>query len=74
MNKAQYKDPIYHICLAGALVASWSLIQEVAGLSLFTVRTNMFVNEFSKFSETFRRNSIGFRFQWQQWPINFPLG
>ena len=37
--------------LAGTLVASWSLTQEVAGLSPFTVMTNIFVTEFSEFSE-----------------------
>ena len=27
---AQFKDPVSHMCLAGAVVASWSLTQEVA--------------------------------------------
>ena len=43
------------MCLAGAVVASWSLTQEVAGSGPFTVMTNIFVTEFS---ETFRKNSI----------------
>ena len=30
------------MCLAGAVVASWSLTQEVAGLSPFTVTANIF--------------------------------
>ena len=30
MNWAQLKDPVSHMCLAGAVVASWSLTQEVA--------------------------------------------
>ena len=30
-----FKDPVSHMCLAGAVVASWSLAQEVAGLSLY---------------------------------------
>ena len=30
MNWAQFKDPISHMCLAGAVVACWSLTQEVA--------------------------------------------
>ena len=47
------KDPVSYMCLAGAVVASWSLTQEVAGL------TNIFVTEFAEFSETFRKNSIG---------------
>ena len=39
------------MCLAGAVVASWSLTQEVAGLSPFTVMTNIFVTKFSEFIE-----------------------
>ena len=42
------------MCLAGTLVASWSLTQEVAGVagsSPFTVITNIFVTEFAEFSE-----------------------
>ena len=35
MNRANYKDPISHVCLAGAVVASWSLKQEVADLTPF---------------------------------------
>ena len=45
------------MCLAGAVVASWSLTQEVAGSSPFTVMTNIYVTEFAEFSETFRENS-----------------
>ena len=48
MNWAQFKDPVSHMCLVGAVVASWSLTQEVEGLSLFTVMTNVFVCEFSE--------------------------
>ena len=33
------------MCVAGAVVACWSLTQEVAGSSLFTVMTNTFVTE-----------------------------
>ena len=55
MNKDEFKDPVSHMCLAGAVVASWSLTQEVAGSSPFTVMTNIFVTEFS---ETFSKNSI----------------
>ena len=35
MNWDQFKDPVSHMCLAGTVVASWSLTQEVPGLSLF---------------------------------------
>ena len=31
MNWSQFKDPVSHTCLVGAVVASWSLTQEVAG-------------------------------------------
>ena len=39
MNKAQYKDHVSHVCLSAAVVASWSLTQEVAGSSPFTIMT-----------------------------------
>ena len=39
------------MCLAGAVRASWSLTQEVAGSNPFTVMTNIFITEFSKFKE-----------------------
>ena len=34
------------MCLADAVVASWSLTQKVAGSSPFIVMTNIFVTEF----------------------------
>ena len=46
MNWAQFKDPVSHMCLAGTVVASWSLIQEVAGSSPFNDK--FFVIEFSE--------------------------
>ena len=46
------------MCLASTVVASWSLTQEVAGSSPYTVMVNIFVTEFTEFSETFRKNSI----------------
>ena len=51
MNLAQFKDPVSHICLAGAVVASWSVTQEVASLYPFTVVTNIFVTGLSEFSK-----------------------
>ena len=39
------------MCLAGTVVASWSLTQEVEGLSPSTAMTNIFVTEFTEFSE-----------------------
>ena len=56
--KHEFKDPVSHVYIAGAVVASWSLTQKVAGLSPFTVMTNTFVTQFAEFSETFRKNSI----------------
>ena len=52
MNWAQFKDPVSHMSLPGVVVASWSLTQEVAGSSPFTVITNIFVTEFSEFSDS----------------------
>ena len=42
MNWSQFKVSVGHMCVAGAVVASWSLMQQVAGLSLFIVMTNIF--------------------------------
>ena len=39
------------MCLAGTVVASLSLTQEVAGSISFTVMTDIFVIEFTEFSE-----------------------
>ena len=44
MNWAQFKDPISHTCLAGTVVACWSLTQEVAGLSLFNITNFLSLN------------------------------
>ena len=52
MNWAQYKDPVSHMCLAGTVVASWSLTQEMAGSNPFTLITNIFVTAFSEFRES----------------------
>ena len=46
MNWGLFKDHISHMCLAGAVAASWSLIQEVAGSDPFTNRS-IFVSEFA---------------------------
>ena len=51
MNWVQFKDPVSDMCLAGTVVASWSLTQEVAGSNHFTVMKNIFVTEFTEFSE-----------------------
>ena len=39
----EFEDPVSHMCLADAVVASWSLTQKVIGLNLSTVMTNIFV-------------------------------
>ena len=39
---------VSHMRLAGAVVASWSFAREVAGLSPFTVMTNIFFTGFSE--------------------------
>ena len=51
MNWNQFKDPVSHMCLAGTVVASLSLMQEVTGSSPFAVMTNTFVTEFAELSE-----------------------
>ena len=51
MKWVQFKDPVPHKCLAGAVVASWSLTKAVAGSSPFTVMTNIFVTEFAELIE-----------------------
>ena len=48
---SQFQDPVSHMCLAGTVVASLSLTQEMAGSNPFTIMTNMFVTEFSEFKE-----------------------
>ena len=55
MNERQFKILVSHICLAGAVVASWSLTQEMAGLSPFIVMTNIFSLNSGKI---FKENSI----------------
>ena len=57
MNWSQFRDSVSNICLAGAVIACWSLTQEMASSSPFTVMTNIFVTEFAEFTETFRKNS-----------------
>ena len=52
MSWAQFKDPISHVCLAGAVVACQFLTQEVAGSQLRALLMSIFfVTEFSEFSE-----------------------
>ena len=52
MNWAQFKDPVSHMCLAGTVVACWSLTQEVAGWQVrVLLMSYIFVTEFAEFIE-----------------------
>ena len=42
MDWGQFKDPVSCMYLAGVVVASWSLTQEMAGSNPFTVKTTIF--------------------------------
>ena len=44
MNWGQFKGPVSHMCLAGAVVASGSLTQEMTGLNPFTVTNILSLN------------------------------
>ena len=37
MNMSQFKDPVSGMCLTGTVLVAWSLTQEGAGSSPFTV-------------------------------------
>ena len=58
MNWSQFKDPVSHMCLAGAVVAFLSLTQKVAGSSPFTVMTNILSLNSANSLKPFRENSI----------------
>ena len=51
MNWIQFRDPLCYLCFAGAVVASWSLTQEVAGSNNLLQNIIIFVTEFSELSE-----------------------
>ena len=53
MNWTQFKDPAFHLYLAGAVLVPRSLTQEFAGLSPFNDKYF-----FTEFSETLRKKSI----------------
>ena len=52
MNWNLFQDPVSNMCLAGAVVACWSLTQVIASSSPFTVMPNIFVTELAEFSDT----------------------
>ena len=47
MNCSQFKDPVSNMCLAGVVVACWSLTQEMVTLSPFTVMTVKYLGKTS---------------------------
>ena len=49
MNWAQFKDPVCHMCLAGAVVACWPLHKRWQARAL--LMRNIFVTELAEFSE-----------------------
>ena len=51
MNWGKFKDPVSYMCLAGAVVPFWSIVQDMARLSPFTVMTNIYYSVFAKFSK-----------------------
>ena len=52
MNWAEFKDPVPHMSCTGAVVACWSLTQEVAGVRILLLQWQFFfVTEFSEFTE-----------------------
>ena len=57
MNWAEFKDPVPHICCAGAVVACWSLTQEVAGFESFCCNDNFLSLNSANSLKTFRKNS-----------------
>ena len=67
MNWAQCKGHISHMCLARAVVASWSLHKRWQVRAL--LMTNIFVNEFAEFSENIYEKILwasSYVFSWMQ--------
>ena len=58
MNWAQFKDPLCYLCLAGTVVASWSLTQKVAGLNNLFNKLYFLSLSLLNSVKTFRKNSI----------------
>ena len=70
MNWAQFKDFASHIYLAGIVVASWSLTQEVAGwqVQALLLQRQIFLSLNSLNSvKTFRKNSNAEDFKLNNW-------
>ena len=58
MNWTGFEDPISHMCLAGTVLASWSLTQEMAGSSPLTVMTHFNPLNSINSMKTFDENSF----------------
>ena len=56
MNWPQFKDPCSYMCLTGAVAASWSPTQEVAGLSHFSDKYFLSLDLLNS-GKTFRKHS-----------------
>ena len=50
MNQGKFKDLVSPMCLAGVVVASWSLTKEVTSLNPISVMKNISVTEFNEFN------------------------
>ena len=67
MNWNQFREPFSHMCLTGTVATAWSLAQEVASSSPFTVSTNIFTTLNSScrkvmFSQVCVKNSVHRKF------------
>ena len=57
MNLDQFKDPLSYLCLAGTVVAFWSLTQVAGSNNLLTNIIFLSLNS-ANLMKTFRNNSI----------------
>ena len=57
MNLAEFKDPVSHVCLAGAVLVSDTRGGWVAGSSHFTVMTNILLLNSVNSVKTFRNKN-----------------
>ena len=63
MNWGEFKDPVFHMCLAAIVVASWSLTLEVAGSNHCNNKYFQFLNSPNSV-KTFRENSNECKVVW----------
>ena len=72
INWAQFKDPLCYLHLAGTVVESWSLTQEVAGSNNFFKKYTIFLSQLSWYSSIGRvcvYGMIGPSYQPHQYPL-----